>query len=136
VIDDYCIRPAIFNPRQGNLRIDPSNIDEPVRIQDPQPPVMELEDAVSPEVAKHPVDVNARETGRIPDVLLSQGKMHLLDVMTRPSHSVSDEKLEEQMSHALARGVPADARKTLIGQPTIASNQQCQLHSDFWMLSE
>jgi hypothetical protein len=90
--------------------VDPSNFDKLVGIQDPEPSVVKLEDTVAAQVAQHPVDVNAGQTRRIADMLLSQRKLHLLDPMAWPSHSASDEELEKEVGDTLARRMTPDAR--------------------------
>jgi hypothetical protein len=54
--------------------------------------------------------VNAGQTRRIPDMFLSQRKLHLLDPMAWPSHSASDEELENEVGDTLARRMTPDAR--------------------------
>jgi hypothetical protein len=118
------------------VRIDASNIDKPVWVQDPQPSVVELDNAIATKVAKHSIDMNACQTRRIPDVLLSQGKIHLLDTLTRPSHSGSNKEFKKQVGYALACGVTADTRQTIVRQASVARDNPSQLHSDFRLLSE
>lgn len=52
------------------MRVDPSNIDKLVGIQDAKAPVVEFKNTVRPQFAKDAIDVNTGETRRIPDVLL------------------------------------------------------------------
>lgn len=52
------------------MRIDAGDVNKPIGIKNPQPPIMEFDDAVLLEVAQNPVDVDSRETRRVPDMLL------------------------------------------------------------------
>ena len=60
----------IAHPRHRNVRIDSSNVDELVGIQDPEPSVVELQDTVAAQVAQHSIDVNAGQARRVADMLL------------------------------------------------------------------
>lgn len=102
------------------MGIDLGNFDQPVGIKDPQPPVMEFQDALFAQVAQHSIDVDGGQSSRVTDMLLRQRQVHLIGAVARPLGSVADEQFEDQMCDALARGLPADAYEMVIGQAAVA----------------
>jgi hypothetical protein len=52
--------------------IDAGNVDQFVRVENAEPPVVKLYDPFGPQVAQDAVDMNKRLPGRVADVLLGQ----------------------------------------------------------------
>ena len=102
------------------MRIDAGDVDKPIGIKDPQPPIMEFDDAVLLEVAQNPVDVDSRETRRVPDMLLRERQVHFLPPNAWPLGAATDKKFEEQVSHALAGAMATYAGEAAEGELTVS----------------
>lgn len=98
------------------MRIDAGDIDEPVGIENPEPPIVEFQNAVFLEIPQDSIDMHSCETRRIANVFLRQWQVHLLAPGAWPLRTAADKKFEEQVSDALARAMAADAGEMTEGE--------------------
>lgn len=74
---------------------------------------MEIDNAIFPQISKHPVNRDKGETCRIVDMFLGERKMHLLDLAAGPLRAVTDEQFQQEMGYALTRRVTPDAGEAI-----------------------
>jgi hypothetical protein len=87
MVGEGTIRRIITKPRYRSVRIDPGHINEFVRIDDLETPIMKFQDALLAQIAKHPIYVHAGEPGCVANILLRQREMHFLTTMAWPAHA-------------------------------------------------
>lgn len=107
-------RRLMVYPCQSNVRINPCDVDQLVRIQNSEPSIVKFEDTLFAQILKHAIDVDASETSCVPNMLLSERKAHLFTAMTRPPHPRSHEQLKKQIRDAFLRRAPANSRQMIV----------------------
>lgn len=82
-------------PRNDRLRIDAGNIDQLVGVENPEAPIVKLDNPILKEAAENSVDVDPGETRRVPNMFLRHGQTHLLNTMAWPLHAVPNKELKQ-----------------------------------------
>lgn len=61
---------ALADPGKHELRVNPRNVDQFVRIEDPESSIMELNNTILSQISQHTVDMDGGQARRISDIFL------------------------------------------------------------------
>lgn len=98
-----------------DLRIDPGDIGQSVRIENTKPSIVKLDNPILLQSAQYAIDVDGSKARGISDMFLGQGKLHFLDSVSRPMRPIPHEQFKEKPCNPFPRRLPADACQLIKG---------------------